>query len=35
MKEDLRDGGYFLSAIQKKMENKIQSLDLVKVTNKK
>ena len=35
MKEDLRADGYFLSAIQKKMENKIQSLDLVKVTNKK
>ena len=35
MKDELRADGYFLSAIQKKMENKIQSLDLVKVTNKK
>ena len=35
MKDELRADGYFLSTIQKKMENKIQSLDLVKVTNKK
>ena len=35
MKDELRADGYFLSTIQKKMENKIQSLDLVKITNKK
>ena len=33
MKEDLRADGYFLSTIRNKMNNKVQPLDIIKITN--
>ena len=33
MKEDLRADGYFLSTIRNKMNNKVQPLDVIKITN--
>lgn len=32
MKEDLRADGYFLSTIRNKMNNKVQPLDIIKIT---
>lgn len=33
MKEELRADGYFLSTIRNKMNNKVQPLDVIKITN--
>ena len=34
MKNDLRAGGYFISALNNKKENKISSVELIKIKNK-